>query len=1282
MEFVNFLKNAPISTLFLPRVIEDKLQHSGIYTLADLYPKIQAANLLNKNTIAGLTPEEFDKVSTSIKSSVEAFRLQESGKTDLSNAGVRQAKAEIKTHLIDGNQSQLVYYEKNYRKLVSKATLIGEVYLSEDDLVDIAHHMRIWFDNSPSMTKALESLEVNFPATFACFMVSIGLYYYGKHGPGDYWSGFFEVLSKDNSKYQPNQNLVGPHFEGSLKRLGKSLFEDIRSNQRYVYVILLHAGIPIYCLRDYFDKILWPSVSKETWSMLNEEDLINEVNESNTIKSTVDKPILRFLDYGGQVSLGFLYRSRELAREWANGSGIKTAQDAGLPQSLIDEFTKWTQTKNKAEVQSEGQRLKRPIIQLDPWGYGLLLRLPAEPISLGTQEVLWAIKDSVNTANYQPITATLQQKAGRIYTREEIYVLSHPSDQLSISLLLDDSKREFDLSFLPLDKAIFFFNPDNGAMQSFPVVGTNWLLIRPQAVVTFHGSAHMVEELPPLPGIFSEFRSEVWEIAADSSIQIGNNKTIYPRSATALTHPHLSDLGLSNVHQSEQNWPIYAPHLPSIIFPSVGSDENFWSLGWEINIAAIDGENRTEVINSNLLDLSGSLSNYGNSQYLDLSKIEKLLVAGYGGYSIKIKGGLGRDANLNFWWLPELTVVGADKTLYPDDVAGSASYPVVVYSAVDGQMQPADINNQVKVQSNKPGTFRVNIPNELNRANLQLILNDNFIPFTIRLKKLRWRLFDRGVIQEQWNTEPLNIFLVDLLQEESTYLLVELPFGDAPQPSLQLRMMIAPETPLLEVAPDTKPTRNHQHWRFDLRKLQSQLMAKKASNFGLELLIRFENQDEKTVLLGVIKQNLVVDNLNPEISISGNKVYIETSWNERNHLLSKSFAIWSLFRPWQPPFIEEIPDSQVGSYSFEMGIEEQGIGLFAIHMFVSDPWLGTEIPKTPPAEAISFWVGSGQEALNDAENRYLKTNSIATLVERYLIRKQLGLKINDGSLGKAIDSCEKMSFEQLLIFSELVRENGESDWVTYFGKKLAMPSALKLILQEIREYKVSLESAKRIFSFLPDSSTWGKETSQVLLTHPLPYIQKQAIERLVELDISFAITYMIEKLRKQQLSFTDCVGLLLPFRDDSLKILRDLPPDPIAEQLERLVLAQKLPIRSGSWVQTNAGWSVITSIMDLNTKEIVSEFMEGSEHYRLSVEFAAEHPTVPKATIDLKTKTIHFSNGSKIYACQYCNRFASPDYKSDFTAHMISNHANKIPQPPISGKVLPLDVLVFNNIPQ
>ena len=170
----------------------------------------------------------------------------------------------------------------------------------------------------------------------------------------------------------------GEAFLDNLKRLGLPTFENEGdAGTRYVGRILLHSGMPTYCLGDFFRTLAW---KRGRTPGLSAEEFVSwaAAKAAGSGFANVDMPVQRFLRYGDEFAVDVADRSFELLDAVATGSPV---DDVLLPQRFWSEAQRLHDQLGIDESDSTGSALRaginlRPRLVLDPFEQGLLLRLP------------------------------------------------------------------------------------------------------------------------------------------------------------------------------------------------------------------------------------------------------------------------------------------------------------------------------------------------------------------------------------------------------------------------------------------------------------------------------------------------------------------------------------------------------------------------------------------------------------------------------------------------------------------------------------------------------------------------------------------------------------------------------------------------------------------------------------------------------------------------------------------------------------------------------------------
>ena len=199
------------------------------------------------------------------------------------------------------------------------------------------------------------------------------------YAQGTYWPALWKTAGyKGNAD---DQRVWGMAFTAALAELGLPTFSD--SNLRYVGPILMHAGIPAYCLGDFFRLLVDrrrqdPGLDADSflaWATAPRRQLR---------LSQLDKPAARFLLNGGDYAHDIVDRTLDLLDRLTEPDPDFDA--VRLPSYMIEtdrteqaagrlDLTKATRSaSNRTSV--VGRRQAQPRIALDPYGQGVPCTAP------------------------------------------------------------------------------------------------------------------------------------------------------------------------------------------------------------------------------------------------------------------------------------------------------------------------------------------------------------------------------------------------------------------------------------------------------------------------------------------------------------------------------------------------------------------------------------------------------------------------------------------------------------------------------------------------------------------------------------------------------------------------------------------------------------------------------------------------------------------------------------------------------------------------------------------
>ncbi|MGW4112544.1 hypothetical protein ACWEFJ_16845 [Actinosynnema sp. NPDC004786] len=215
--------------------------------------------------------------------------------------------------------------------------------------------------------------EVVFTRWPACVAVALTGIAAREYRQGELWPELWRSLAYDGDQH--DRVTWGQGFHSAVRRLGMPDFAEMRT--KYVGPILMHTGIPTYCLDDYFHLVahrraLDPDLDPEgflDWATA----VPNRLNE-------LDVPARRFLQHGSDYALDFVGRTYDLLDRL--GDFNPDLEGVALParvviraQELVSVGVLRPQPRRSSA--SSRRRAERPRIGLDPFGRGVEVILPA-----------------------------------------------------------------------------------------------------------------------------------------------------------------------------------------------------------------------------------------------------------------------------------------------------------------------------------------------------------------------------------------------------------------------------------------------------------------------------------------------------------------------------------------------------------------------------------------------------------------------------------------------------------------------------------------------------------------------------------------------------------------------------------------------------------------------------------------------------------------------------------------------------------------------------------------
>jgi hypothetical protein len=386
-------------------------------------------------------------------------------------------------------------YEQRWRELLKVVSLAAEAL----DSVEITQRERALkvLGGNCLQTRATERVALlrHWPAVHVLVTSGLAADHYES---GTFWPALASQLDRELD--QAFQRDWGTAFLANLRALGLPTFDDDSdAGTRYVGRILMHCGVPTYCLSDYYRLVL---ERRSRVAGINPEELVSWAGTRAAQDQLygIDKPVARFLRYGGDFAVDVTDRVFDLLDAVAaGGSGADVAlperfRQVALRMSADGRLIPTQRSSNRSAIDTD----IRPRLVVDPFGQGPLLRLP--PVGDAPDgSAVWLVE--------------LDGAMTRVQTQAVLPGLNEPAPQTNVPLpgpvrsasvaLQNRQHLQTMLTVIDDKQPLLAFGDDFIAIPpSVPLPGRHTWLLFPGERENIHisGNASVVTESPLPPG--------------------------------------------------------------------------------------------------------------------------------------------------------------------------------------------------------------------------------------------------------------------------------------------------------------------------------------------------------------------------------------------------------------------------------------------------------------------------------------------------------------------------------------------------------------------------------------------------------------------------------------------------------------------------------------------------------------------------------------------------------------------------------------------------------------
>lgn len=799
------------------------------------------------------------------------------------------------------------------------------------------------------------------PALLATFLVGEGIFSWSGHK--GYWPHVLEAARL--SRTQTNQSALGTGFEDSLKVLRLQSFDDLIFKEgalRFVSHILIHGGVPVYSLVDFFT-LLEKEIERGAGDAF---DLLGRWRAHHTVFTNIDRPIQRFVLWGGEYARNLLDRCIELSG--MTGTVGERAAELELPDYFVTEYDKYRRQRGAAVRPVRSRKLPRPHVEIDPWdALGPVVRLPA----VDRVRPRWHV--TAGSAGLDLVLDGFQDQTVSLPRARAWEVTLEAADS---------SPRTWVIECFG-DVPVLFFDPVNGylvqdwrslTMDAVWVLSSSdvWSAIR--LLNRADGSPlRCLEKAPPLSGDWHGFRLDCYELE-----DVGAFYLEMPGDGSEVVHvakkedrPQLVGILVPGV-LTDSGTPVYAQH-PTVQLPaSYLADENQWRVRYQLNgqdlmVASLPASRLAEALSSHAPVGERAL----------------------GEYELSLRGALGQDFKAAFAVVPGLAVERPENVVLPDDKA----VRITVRTA----------HEIVVAADQKSSGISLLIPDDRNDVACAFDNGAVHLPVHIRAPRLLWRLLRAGqganfgtrVIQVDVDDldSPDTLGLMILTGRKGTRLLLRLVDAHG----VQVQM----SDPALTASEDGR-------WTFDLAPFKSTMRDSLEPTHELHLLV-----DGADVQVCRMVTGYRVGKVEVVSRVVGDFTSVHATFTESARLRGRVARLWSLDRPWAACMEQMIEDGTGGSVELG-GYELIPPGRYRLEFAVDDGWTSIRRPAFGATNTFDFLIGDVQQRRD-----YIQALSPAAPLE--MLELAVCGSLREPELDGA--ACRQVAAEALVAANVLLDDN-------------------------------------------------------------------------------------------------------------------------------------------------------------------------------------------------------------------------------------------------------------------
>ena len=1003
--------------------------------------------------------------------------------------------------------------------VMPRVQLLSELGLNFEDMREIAGLIKQENKKRPNIHKTTNYLIENFRCTFVAFLAAFA----AQNTEREFWDALARLLEVSGGEL--NNSNWRRHFIEILKEHNKPSFEDVGGvTNKYVTSMRIHGGIPSYSLSDFFANMLIPALEKPEYIELNGIELRNALLRRSVVQLFTDSTVRNFFENSGDIGVEFLESSRSVAREYISKRQIIV--DHNLPDYVVKKLLNFLENR-----EDEKHGFRRPRIKFNPEVEGLLLEMPAQPLSVldaRGYQVRWQIYQNKKLLKEEKSRIT---RIGRdILTIAQTIPLGYLLEpfQVTFSLPTESGEfrqvREWSFEIRSLDTPnLLVFRREDGSLLRWSQVlpAQDLLLIHPKEIsLQFDGEARLIHS----PDIYAEgwgnWKAEyislenAWSLSLLRAEEVVSVIPIQKQ----LELPRLAGEPFSPNLDAK---PLYIGAPPTLgipLRPGVAPDDELKRWHMEINSV---GEAEPSLRQSfKLNEKPESIKTDQAAVEFDLSVI--LGKEPKGAYTLRVRGPLETDVELPFRVWPSLRIKDLPDFILPSkEQKAIINFILPVHSSME--VQAGNVGVRVTGQY---GRYAVELDETASRLDLNLVWAQEVfsihLPISLPIPRLEWRFVMGEEAKLEWSTYPIRKPVDVYLQSNQTAaLLLRMPGIEKYSKDLVLRL-VDPENPskILQEFPAQMSPLGSDHIRYVLTAKDTLFHHSDISVFEFQLIIPSADGAYHPFTLLSFTRGINVSKVRLEDTEESQFLL----WDEPTPLRNRRVFIHSMWKAWSDTWNVKIPDDTRGQFD----LLAAGYGLppswYEVHFYVAPSW-ERDISSAPDHSTHVVKTISPEDQIAWLDKHLLKhpEQSFVNHFERACIYATIGdTTQRDQEIQFCYTHIDQAKPKDLFAFHEWL-DRHESNTMRAVRMKMYNPERLQHLFGS---YKPGDEFRRRYQRYATETHIKPESALLLIENENEPSIVFHALRELIKRRDDRLLGVIALMLEDGRLSDTDAIELL------------------------------------------------------------------------------------------------------------------------------------------------------------